>query len=165
MSEEVKNNEFTFENPEYRQTYWHTCSHIMAQAVKRHTCSHIMAQAVKRLWPEVKLAIGPSIDEGWYYDMDAPFAFTPEHLEKIEAEMRKICKEKLKLERFELPRAEALKFMEEKGEPFKVELINDLPEDAHISFYKQGEFTDLCAGPHLDSAPTWTPLAGSRATP
>ena len=138
MSEEVKNNEFTFENPEYRQTYW-------------HTCSHVMAQAVKRLWPEVKLAIGPSIDEGWYYDMDAPFAFTPEHLEKIEAEMRKICKEKLKLERFELPRAEALKFMEEKGEPFKVELINDLPEDAHISFYKQGEFTDLCAGPHLDS--------------
>ena len=91
MSEEVKNNEFTFENPAYRQTYW-------------HTCSHVMAQAVKRLWPEVKLAIGPSIDEGWYYDLDAPFAFTPEHLEKIEAEMRKICKEKLKLERFELPR-------------------------------------------------------------
>ncbi len=137
MSEEVKN-EFTFENPEYRQTYW-------------HTCSHVMAQAVKRLWPEVKLAIGPSIDEGWYYDMDAPFAFTPEHLEQIEAEMRKICKEKLKLERFELPREEAFKFMEEKGEPFKVELIQDLPEDAHISFYKQGEFTDLCAGPHLDS--------------
>ena len=138
MPEEVKNSEFSFENPEYRQTYW-------------HTCSHVMAQAVKRLWPEVKLAIGPSIDEGWYYDMDAPFAFTPEHLEQIEAEMRKICKEKLKLERFELPRDEALKFMEEKGEPFKVELINDLPEDAHISFYKQGEFTDLCAGPHLDS--------------
>ena len=138
MSEEVKNNEFTFENPAYRQTYW-------------HTCSHVMAQAVKRLWPEVKLAIGPSIDEGWYYDLDAPFAFTPEHLEKIEAEMRKICKEKLKLERFELPREEAIKFMEEKNEPFKVELIQDLPEDAHISFYKQGEFTDLCAGPHLDS--------------
>ena len=138
MSEEVKNNEFTFENPAYRQTYW-------------HTCSHVMAQAVKRLWPEVKLAIGPSIDEGWYYDLDAPFAFTPEHLEKIEAEMRKICKEKLKLERFELPREEALKFMEEKAEPYKVELINDLPADAHISFYKQGEFTDLCAGPHLDS--------------
>ena len=137
MSEEVKN-EFTFENPEYRQTYW-------------HTCSHVMAQAVKRLWPEVKLAIGPAIEEGFYYDMDAPFSFTPEHLEQIEAEMRKICKEKLKLERFELPRAEALKFMEEKGEPFKVELIQDLPEDAHISFYKQGEFTDLCAGPHLDS--------------
>ena len=91
MPEEVKNSEFSFENPEYRQTYW-------------HTCSHIMAQAVKRLWPEVKLAIGPSIDEGWYYDLDAPFAFTPEHLDKIEAEMRKICKEKLKLERFELPR-------------------------------------------------------------
>ena len=138
MSEEVKNNEFTFENPAYRQTYW-------------HTCSHVMAQAVKRLWPEVKLAIGPSIDEGWYYDLDAPFAFTPEHLEKIEAEMRKICKEKLKLERFELPRAEAIQFMEEKEEPYKVELINDLPEDAVISFYKQGEFTDLCAGPHLDS--------------
>ncbi len=136
MAEE--NNQYTFENPEYRKTYW-------------HTCSHVMAQAVKRLWPEVKLAIGPSIDEGWYYDMDAPFAFTPEHLEQIEAEMRKICKEKLKLERFELPREEALKFMEEKNEPFKVELIQDLPEDAHISFYKQGEFTDLCAGPHLDS--------------
>ena len=138
MSEENKNSEFSFENESYRKTYW-------------HTCSHVMAQAVKRLWPEVKLAIGPSIDEGWYYDLDAPFAFTPEHLEKIEAEMRKICKEKLKLERFELPREEALKFMEEKGEPYKVELIHDLPEDAHISFYKQGEFTDLCAGPHLDS--------------
>ena len=99
----------------------------------------------------MKLAIGPSIDEGCYYDLDSPFPFTPEHLEQIEAEMRKICKEKLKLERFELPREEALKFMEEKGEPFKVELIHDLPEDAHISFYKQGEFTDLCAGPHLDS--------------
>ena len=136
MSEEIK--EFSFENEEYRQTYW-------------HTCSHIMAQAVKRLWPEVKLAIGPSIKEGWYYDMDAPFAFTPEHMTEIEAEMRKICKEKLKLERFELPREEAIKFMEEKGEPYKVELIQDLPEDAHISFYKQGEFTDLCAGPHLDS--------------
>ncbi len=134
----AENNEFTFENPEYKKTYW-------------HTCSHVMAQAVKRLWPEVKLAIGPSIDEGWYYDMDAPFAFTPEHLEQIEAEMKKICKEKLKLERFELPRAEAIRFMEEKNEPFKVELINDLPEDATISFYKQGEFTDLCAGPHLDS--------------
>ena len=141
MSEEVKINEenqFTFENPEYRKTYW-------------HTCSHVLAQAVKRLWPEVKLAIGPSIDNGFYYDLLAPFSFTPENLGEIEAEMRKICKEKLKLERFELPRAEAIKFMEEKGEPFKVELINDLPEDAVISFYKQGEFTDLCAGPHLDS--------------
>ena len=141
MSEEVKVNEenqFTFENPEYRKTYW-------------HTCSHVLAQAVKRLWPEVKLAIGPSIDNGFYYDMLAPFSFTPENLAEIEAEMRKICKEKLKLERFELPREEAIKFMQEKDEPFKVELINDLPEDAHISFYKQGEFTDLCAGPHLDS--------------
>ena len=141
MSEEVKVNEenqFTFENPEYRKTYW-------------HTCSHVLAQAVKRLWPEVKLAIGPSIDNGFYYDMLAPFSFTPENLAEIEAEMRKICKEKLKLERFELPRAEAIKLMEEKEEPFKVELINDLPEDAVISFYKQGEFTDLCAGPHLDS--------------
>ena len=141
MSEEVKINEenqFTFENPEYRKTYW-------------HTCSHVLAQAVKRLWPEVKLAIGPSIDNGFYYDLLAPFSFTPENLSEIEAEMRKICKEKLKLERFELPRAEAIKFMEEKDEPFKVDLINDLPEDATISFYKQGEFTDLCAGPHLDS--------------
>ena len=141
MSEEVKINEenqYSFENPEYRKTYW-------------HTCSHVLAQAVKRLWPEVKLAIGPSIETGFYYDLLAPFAFTPEHLEQIEVEMRKICKEKLKLERFELPREEAIKFMEEKDEPFKVELINDLPEDAHISFYKQGEFTDLCAGPHLDS--------------
>jgi threonyl-tRNA synthetase len=92
-----------------------------------------------------------TMTRGFYYDMDAPFAFTPEHLAEIEAEMRKICKEKLKLERFELPREEALKFMEEKGEPYKVELINDLPADAHISFYQQGEFTDLCAGPHLDS--------------
>ena len=141
MSEEVKINEenqYSFENPEYRKTYW-------------HTCSHVLAQAVKRLWPEVKLAIGPSIDNGFYYDLLAPFSFTPENLTEIEAEMRKICKEKLKLERFELPREEAIKFMEEKDEPFKVELINDLPADAHISFYKQGEFTDLCAGPHLDS--------------
>ena len=130
--------EFSFENPAYRQTYW-------------HSCSHIMAQAVKRLWPEVKLAIGPSIDEGWYYDMDAPFAFTPEHLAEIEAEMRKICKEKIAIQRFELPREEARKLMEDKGEKYKVELIDDLPADAPISFYKQGDFTDLCAGPHLDS--------------
>ncbi|MCD8145770.1 MAG: threonine--tRNA ligase [Clostridiales bacterium] len=129
-------NEFTFENEQYRKTYW-------------HTCSHIMAQAIKRLHPEVKLAIGPAIDEGWYYDIDAPFNFTPEMLTEIEGEMRKICKEKLKLERFELPRAEALALMAD--EPYKIELINDLPEDAVISFYKQGEFTDLCAGPHLDS--------------
>ena len=135
MSEE---NKYTFENKEYRDTY-------------RHTVSHILAQAVKRLYPEVKLAIGPSIDNGFYYDFDAPFSFTQEHLDALEAEMRKICKEKEKLERFELPRAEAIKFMEELEEPYKVELINDLPEDATISFYKQGEFTDLCAGPHLDS--------------
>ena len=136
MSEE--NNQYTFENEQYRRTYW-------------HTCSHVLAQAVKRLWPETKLAIGPSIDNGFYYDLDSEETFTAEDLEKIEAEMRKICKEKLKLERFELPREEAVKFMEEKGEPYKVELINDLPEDAVISFYKQGDFTDLCAGPHLDS--------------
>ena len=131
-------NQYTFENPEYRQTYW-------------HTCSHILAQAMKRLHPDVKLAIGPSIENGFYYDFDTPAPFSPEQMAELEAEMRKICKEKLKLERFELPRAEAVKFMEEKGEPYKVELINDLPEDAVISFYKQGEFTDLCAGPHLDS--------------
>ena len=136
MSEE--NKQYTFEDETYRKTYW-------------HTCSHVLAQAVKRLYPEVKLAIGPSIDEGFYYDMDSPFPFTPEIMEQIEGEMRKICKEKLKLERFELPREEAIKFMEEKNEPYKVELIQDLPGDAHISFYKQGEFTDLCAGPHLDS--------------
>jgi threonyl-tRNA synthetase len=110
-----------------------------------------MAQAVKRLYPDVKLAIGPAIENGFYYDFDCDFTFTQEHLEKIEDEMRKICKEKLKLERFELPREEAVKFMEEKNEPYKVELINDLPEDAVISFYRQGEFVDLCAGPHLDS--------------
>ena len=135
MSEE---NKYTFENEEYRRTYW-------------HTCSHVLAQAVKRLHPEVKLAIGPSIENGFYYDLDAPFAFTPEDLAEIEGEMRKICKEKLKLERFELSREEALQYMEDRQEPYKVELINDLPADAHISFYKQGEFVDLCAGPHLDS--------------
>ena len=135
MSEEKL---YTFENEEYRKTYW-------------HTCSHVLAQAMKRLHPEVKLAIGPSIDNGFYYDFDTPVPFTPEDLAALEGEMRKICKEKLKLERFELPRAEAIKFMEELEEPYKVELINDLPEDAVISFYKQGDFTDLCAGPHLDS--------------
>ena len=136
MAEE--NNQYTFENETYRKTYW-------------HTCSHVLAQAMKRLHPEVKLAIGPAIENGFYYDFDTPEPFTESQLEELEAEMRKICKEKLKLERFELPREEAVKFMEEKGEPYKVELINDLPEDAVISFYKQGEFTDLCAGPHLDS--------------
>ncbi len=134
----MADNQFTFENKEYRDTY-------------RHTVSHILAQAVKRLYPEVKLAIGPSIENGFYYDFDAPFSFTQENLDAIEAEMRKICKEKLPLERFELPRDEAVRFMQERGEPYKVELINDLPEGEVISFYKQGDFTDLCAGPHLDT--------------
>ena len=135
MSEE---NKFSFENREYRDTY-------------RHSASHVLAQAIKRLYPDAKLAIGPSIDNGFYYDIDCETTFTPETLEQLEGEMRKICKEKLKIERFELPRAEALKLMEEQGEPYKMELINDLPEDAVISFYKHGEFTDLCDGPHLDS--------------
>ena len=132
----MANNQYTFENEEFRATYW-------------HTCSHILAQAVKRLYPEARLAIGPSIANGFYYDIDSPVNFTPEILTEIEAEMRKICKEKEKLERFELPREEALELM--RDEPYKVEFINDLPADAAISFYKQGEFTDLCAGPHLDS--------------
>ena len=132
----MADNQFTFENEQYRSTYW-------------HTCSHILAQAVKRLYPEAKLAIGPSIANGFYYDIDSPVNFTPEILTQIEGEMRKICKEKNKLERFELPRAQALDLMQD--EPYKVELINDLPEDAVLSFYKQGDFTDLCAGPHLDS--------------
>ena len=114
----------------------------------RHSASHVLAQAVLRLYPGTKLAIGPAIDTGFYYDFDAPQAFTAEDLEKIEAEMKKIVKENLKIERFELPREEALALM--KDEPYKVELINDLPEDATISFYKQGDFTDLCAGPHVN---------------
>ena len=117
----------------------------------RHTASHIMAQAIKRLFPETKLAIGPSIDDGFYYDFDRETPFTEEELAQIEAEMKKIAKEDLALERFTLPRAEAIAFMKEKEEPYKVELIEDLPEDAEISFYRQGEFTDLCAGPHLMS--------------
>ena len=133
-----KKNQYTFENKEYRDTY-------------RHSASHVLAQAVKRLYPESKLAIGPAIENGFYYDIDSDVTFTPEVLEKIEAEMRRICKEKLPIERFELPRDEAIKFMAEREEPYKVQLIEDLPEDAVISFYKQGEFTDLCAGPHLDS--------------
>jgi len=129
-------NKYTFDNPEFKHAY-------------RHTSSHILAQAIKRLYPDTKLAIGPAIEDGFYYDVDSETVFTPEILEKLEAEMRKICKEKLPLERFELPRTEALEFV--KDEPYKVELINELPEDAVISFYKQGEFTDLCAGPHMDS--------------
>ena len=134
----MEEKKYTFENKEYRDTY-------------RHSTSHVLAQAIKRLFPEAKLAIGPAIEDGFYYDIDSEVTFTPEVLEQIEEEMRKICKEKLSIERFELPREEALKLMEEKGEPYKVELINDLPEGETISFYKQGEFTDLCAGPHLDN--------------
>ena len=120
-------------------------------AALRHTASHIMAQAVKRLYPNTKLAIGPSIADGFYYDVDPESPMTAEDMGKIEAEMKKIVKENLPIERFTLPREEAIAFMKEKEEPYKVELINDLPEDAVISFYKQGEFTDLCAGPHIMS--------------
>ena len=119
--------------------------------ILRHTASHILAQAIKRLYPEVKLAIGPAIDSGFYYDIDAEFSFTPELIEKVEKKMNEIIKENIKLERFELPREGAIKFMEEKDEPYKVELIKDLPEDAIISFYKQDDFVDLCAGPHVPS--------------
>ena len=119
--------------------------------VFRHTASHILAQAVKRLFPEAKLTIGPAIENGFYYDVDSEVAFSPELLAKLEDEMKKIVKENLIIERFELPRDEAIKLMTEKDEPYKVQLINELPEDAVISFYKQGEFTDLCAGPHLFS--------------
>ena len=132
-------NIFTFDNDlNGKKAYW-------------HTTSHIMSQAIKRLFPGTKLAIGPSIDEGFYYDFDSEHRFSEEDFEKIEEEMKKIIKENLVLERFELPRDEAIKFMEEKEEPYKVELINDLPEGETISFYKQGEFTDLCAGPHVES--------------
>lgn len=127
-----------FEDKEGKHVFW-------------HTSSHIMAQAIKRLWPDAKLAIGPAIDNGFYYDIDLDYKIVQEDLPKIEEEMKKIVKEGLELERFELPRDEALKFMEEQKEPYKVELINDLPEDAVISFYKQGDFVDLCAGPHLES--------------
>ncbi|MDD7367973.1 MAG: threonine--tRNA ligase [Clostridiales bacterium] len=119
--------------------------------VLRHTASHVLAQAVKKIIPEAKLAIGPAIDNGFYYDFDVDQPFTPEILKEIEKEMSHIVKKNERLERFELPREEAIRFMEEKGEPYKVELIRDLPEDAVISFYKQGDFTDLCAGPHLPS--------------
>ena len=117
--------------------------------VFRHTASHILAQAVKRLYPETKLTIGPAIDDGFYYDFDSDVSFTPDVLKALEGEMKKIVKENLKIERSELPREEAIAFMQEKGEPYKVQLIEELPEDAVISFYRQGEFTDLCAGPHL----------------
>ena len=117
--------------------------------VLRHTASHILAQAVQRLYPGTKLAIGPAIDDGFYYDLDKEGGFAPEDLEKIEAEMKKIVKENLKVETFTKPRAEAIEYLKSKGEDYKVQLVEDLPEDAVISFYKQGEFTDLCAGPHV----------------
>ncbi|KGM97300.1 threonyl-tRNA synthetase [Clostridium novyi A str. 4552] len=129
---------FTFEDQEGKDTL-------------RHTASHILAQAVKRLYPEVKLAIGPSIENGFYYDFDAEFSFTPEILEKIEKEMNKIVKENLQLKKFTKSREDAIKFMKERNEDYKVELIEDLPEDAVISFYEQGDFVDLCAGPHVPS--------------
>ena len=136
------------------------------KAAFRHTASHIMAQAIKRLYPETKLAIGPSIKDGFYYDVDRETPFTGEDLEKIEAEMKKIVKEALPLERFTMTREEAIKFMQEKEEPYKVQLIEDLPEDAELSFYRQGEFVDLCAGPHLMNTKTvkafkLTSLAGA----
>ena len=115
----------------------------------RHTASHILAQAVKRLYPDTKLAIGPSIKDGFYYDFDRDHPCTEDELAAIEAEMKKITKENLKLERFTLPRAEAIALMEKLDEPYKVELINDLPEDEELSFFKQGDYVDLCAGPHV----------------
>ena len=134
----MPDNLYTFENEQYKDAY-------------RHTTSHILAHAVKRLFPEVKFAIGPAIADGFYYDIDAEKPFTPADLELIEAEMRKICKEKIPLERFELSRQDALKKVGDDGEIYKVELINDLPEGTIISFYKQGDFYDLCAGPHVDT--------------
>ena len=133
-----ENKLYSFENEEYKDAY-------------RHTSAHLLAQAVKRLYPDTVLAIGPAIADGFYYDFDTKEPFTPQMLESIEAEMRKISKEKLPLERFELSREEAIKFVKEQGEFYKLELINELPENAVISFYKQGEFTDMCAGPHVDS--------------
>ena len=128
----------TFDDEDGKKAYW-------------HTTSHIMAQAIKRLYKDVKLAIGPAIDSGFYYDFDTEYRFSEADFEKIEAEMKKIIKEDLPIERFELPRSEAIKLMKDAGEDYKVELIEDLPEDEVLSFYKQGEFTDLCAGPHLMS--------------
>ena len=138
INQDCKLEILTFDSLEGKKAYW-------------HTTSHIMAQAIKRLFPNVKLAIGPAIDEGFYYDFDTEKAFSDEDKAKIEEEMKKIIKEDIAIERFTLPRAEAIKFMEEKQEPYKVELIKDLPEDAEISFYQQGDFVDLCAGPHLMS--------------
>ncbi len=130
---------------------FHTFEDEGGRLAFRHTCSHVLAQAVKRLYPEVKLAIGPAIDDGFYYDVDSDFPFTPDILAKLEVEMRKIIKENIPLVRYEMPRAQAIQYMESLNEPYKVELIQDLPEDAIITFYSQGDFTDLCAGPHLVS--------------
>lgn len=127
----------------------HSFEEELGRGALRHTASHILAQAVKRLFPETKLAIGPSIKDGFYYDFDRDGGFSNDDIAALEAEMKKIVKENLKLERFTLPRAEAIKLMEEKGEPYKVELINDLPEDEELSFFKQGDYVDLCAGPHV----------------
>ncbi len=139
LNKDAKVEILTFDNSlDGKKAYW-------------HTTSHIMAQAVKRLFPNVKLGIGPSIDDGFYYDFDIDTPFTDEDKAKIEEEMNKIIKENLPIERFSLPREDAIKFMEEKGENYKVELIKDLEEGEEISFYKQGDFTDLCAGPHLES--------------
>ena len=139
LEEDCKLNINTFENSENgKKAYW-------------HTTAHIMAQAIKRLYPNVQLAIGPAIANGFYYDFDTEHRFSEEDFEKIEQEMKKIIKEDLEIERFELPRKEAIKLMKEAKENYKVELIEDLPEDEILSFYKQGEFTDLCAGPHLMS--------------
>ena len=129
-------NILTFQDEKGKSAFW-------------HTASHIMAQAVKRLYPDTKLAIGPSVADGFYYDIDRETPLTADDLDKIEAEMKKIVKEALPIEQFTKPRAEAIAYFREKGEPYKVELIEDLPDDAVISFYSQGEFTDLCAGPHL----------------
>ena len=128
-----------------------TFADAAGKQVFRHSAAHVLAQAVKRLYPEVKLTIGPAIEEGFYYDFDSDIPFGAEQLAAIEGEMKKIVKENHLIERFELPRVEAIAFMQEKGEPYKVQLIEELPEDAVISFYRQGEFTDLCAGPHLFS--------------
>ena len=138
LHEDADLNILTFDGPEGKKAFW-------------HTSSHILAQAVKKLFPDARLAIGPAIDNGFYYDFDVDHPFSTEDLDTIEKEMERIVKEDLKLSRFELPREEAVRYMEEKGESYKVELINELPEDATISFYTQGDFTDLCAGPHIMS--------------
>jgi len=127
----------------------HSFDEEIGRGALRHTASHVLAQAVKRLFPETKLAIGPSIKDGFYYDFDRDGGFSNEDIAALEAEMKRIVKENLKMERFTLPRAEAIKLMEDKGEPYKVELINDLPEDEELSFFKQGDYVDLCAGPHV----------------